>query len=65
LRKFISYNTTQWLPWWIQRYVFQNKNAKLEPLYHFHGVAGEKEDEKRAVSIHEATDRKDPVEVKE
>ncbi|KAK6083631.1 hexose transporter [Seiridium cupressi] len=33
--KFVQYQLKKWLPWWIQRYVFWRKDAKLEPLYHF------------------------------
>ncbi|KAF2243377.1 hypothetical protein BU26DRAFT_570074 [Trematosphaeria pertusa] len=33
-KRFINYNFKVALPWWIQRWVFFNKNAKLEPLYH-------------------------------
>lgn len=44
-KKFIAHNTKVALPWWIQRWVFFNKNAKLEPLYHFdHGVEGAESD---------------------
>jgi hypothetical protein len=35
LRRFISYQTSTWLPWWIKRYVFWRKNAHLKPLYQF------------------------------
>lgn len=38
LRKFMSYQSGTWLPWWIQRYVFWNKSAKLKPLYRFENV---------------------------
>ena len=38
LRKFMSYQTGTWLPWWIKRYVFWNKSAKLQPLYRFENV---------------------------
>jgi MFS family permease len=34
-RRFMSYQTGTWLPWFIQRYVFWNKNAQLKPLYTF------------------------------
>ncbi|KAF2006144.1 hypothetical protein P154DRAFT_603506 [Amniculicola lignicola CBS 123094] len=40
-KKFISYQVNKALPWWIQRWVFFNKNAVLEPLYHFdQGIEG-------------------------
>ncbi|KAF8250998.1 hypothetical protein K440DRAFT_596824 [Wilcoxina mikolae CBS 423.85] len=56
LRKFMSYQLTKFLPWWIQRYVFMNKNAKLEPLYHFHGVIGAEGEDG---SIRQSADTKD------
>ena len=34
-RTFIKYQYSTWLPWYIKRYVFFNKNAVLEPLYNF------------------------------
>jgi len=30
-----KYQLTKTLPFWIKRYVLQNKNAVREPLYHF------------------------------
>jgi hypothetical protein len=33
--RFIKYQTGTWLPWFVKRYIFWNKNAKLEPLYTF------------------------------
>ncbi|EJD49814.1 hypothetical protein AURDEDRAFT_100786 [Auricularia subglabra TFB-10046 SS5] len=40
--KHISYQVSKALPYFIQRYVLRNKNATLEPLYHFdRGVQGE------------------------
>ncbi|KAF8535962.1 hypothetical protein BDD12DRAFT_853166 [Trichophaea hybrida] len=56
LRKFMKYQLTKFLPWWIKRYVLMNKNAKLEPLYHFHGVVGE---EKDSSSIRQSADTKE------
>jgi hypothetical protein len=38
---FIKYQTTTWLPWFIRRYVFWRKDAKLQPLYQLEGVGGE------------------------
>ncbi|KAL6246773.1 hypothetical protein RBB50_006080 [Rhinocladiella similis] len=48
-RRFIKYNTGTWLPWFIKRYIFFNKNAELKPLYHFDAgiVADFKQQEKR------------------
>ncbi|KAK7920990.1 hypothetical protein PG985_009012 [Apiospora marii] len=34
-KTFIHYNTTKWIPWFMKRWVFFQKDAKLEPLYHF------------------------------
>jgi sugar porter (SP) family MFS transporter len=34
-KRFIKYNTSKSIPWFIQRWVLLNKNAKLEPLYQF------------------------------
>ncbi|ETS82106.1 hypothetical protein PFICI_07108 [Pestalotiopsis fici W106-1] len=34
MRKFASYQVTKALPWWFKRWVFFQRNAKLEPLYH-------------------------------
>ncbi|KAF7883208.1 uncharacterized protein EAF02_005128 [Botrytis sinoallii] len=38
-RTFMKYQITKTLPYWIQRYVFFNKNAVLEPLYRFDETA--------------------------
>ncbi|ORX33819.1 hexose transport-related protein [Kockovaella imperatae] len=38
---FAKYQLSTWLPWWIKRYVLFRRDAKLEPLYHLEGVAGE------------------------
>lgn len=50
-RKHMSYQLTKTLPYWIQRYVLRNKNAKLEPLYKFEGVLAS--EQARAGSIAE------------
>jgi hypothetical protein len=34
-RTFMKYQATKALPWWIRRWVFMDKSAKLEPLYKF------------------------------
>ncbi|WWD01082.1 hypothetical protein V866_008020 [Kwoniella sp. B9012] len=39
---FAKYQSTTWLPWFIKRYVFWQKSARLEPLYKLEGVAGER-----------------------
>lgn len=44
-RVFMKYQTTKWLPWFIQRWIFMNKNAVLEPLYHFDEVDNHSESE--------------------
>ena len=33
--RFIKYQTGTWLPWFVKRYIFWNKNAVLKPLYTF------------------------------
>jgi hypothetical protein len=38
LRKFMSYQSGTWLPWWFKRYVLWQKSAKLQPLYQFENV---------------------------
>lgn len=44
-RKFISYQFTKALPWWFKRWVLFQKDAKLEPLYHFDkGIEGAEPD---------------------
>jgi hypothetical protein len=35
--KHASYHLTQSMPYFFKRWVFGNKNAKLQPLYHFEG----------------------------
>jgi len=49
-RKFISYQTGQVLPWWIQRYVLRQKNAKLAPLYTFDETLASDEGRKASVA---------------
>ena len=34
-RKHCSYQLTKALPYWVKRWVFFQKSARLEPLYHF------------------------------
>lgn len=54
LKRFMGYQVNKFLPWWIQRYVFFNRTAKLEPLYHFDkGVVAERDSDMDS-SIHEA-----------
>ncbi|KAI5123853.1 hypothetical protein M0805_005671 [Coniferiporia weirii] len=57
-RKHMSYQLTQVLPYWVQRYVLRNKSARLEPLYHFDGVVGSESElvEKAQVSYTEKDD---------
>ncbi|ORY28300.1 hexose transport-related protein [Naematelia encephala] len=38
---FAKYQTKTWLPWFIKRWVFFRKDAKLVPLYQLEGVGGE------------------------
>jgi MFS family permease len=50
-RRFISYQTGTWLPWWFQRYVLWNKNAVLKPLYTFDdGVVEDIRQQRNSVS---------------
>lgn len=37
--KFAKYQLFTNLPWWFKRYVFFQRNATKEPLYHFEKVA--------------------------
>ncbi|OCL08590.1 hypothetical protein AOQ84DRAFT_221733 [Glonium stellatum] len=49
--KHMKYQATKAFPWFIQRYIFRNKSAQLEPLYKFDShLASE---QARAVSISE------------
>lgn len=38
-RKFAKYQLCTNLPWWFKRYVFFQRDATKEPLYHFEKVA--------------------------
>ncbi|KAM0749276.1 hypothetical protein T439DRAFT_303148 [Meredithblackwellia eburnea MCA 4105] len=38
--RFASYQTNKWLPWFIMRYIFQDKQAVLEPLFEVDDEAG-------------------------
>ncbi|ORY23921.1 and other transporter-domain-containing protein [Naematelia encephala] len=42
--KHAGYQLHTWLPWFIKRHVFRNKNARLEPLYHLEEVGGVEKD---------------------
>ncbi|KAL9943561.1 hypothetical protein D7B24_006848 [Verticillium nonalfalfae] len=33
-RRHAGYQVRTWLPWWVRRYIFFRRDAKLEPLYH-------------------------------
>ncbi|WRT67418.1 uncharacterized protein IL334_004389 [Kwoniella shivajii] len=44
---FAKYQSGTWLPWFIKRYIFWQKNAYLEPLYKLEGVAGERTEVER------------------
>lgn len=48
--KFMSYQMTTWLPWFIRRYIRRDRTAKLEPLYHFEGVVADEDQLTEAVS---------------
>src|SRR5690606_4192365 len=40
-RKFAEYQVTKFVPWFIKRWIFWQRNAKLEPLYKFDSVKRE------------------------
>jgi hypothetical protein len=44
-RRHMAYQVREWLPWWIKRYVFFQKSAKLEPLYHLEGTGNSRGEE--------------------
>ena len=51
LRKFIAYQVREVLPWWVRRFVFQDKTATVRELYKFdRGISGD--------DVHEATPAK-------
>ncbi|PQE27877.1 hexose transporter protein [Rutstroemia sp. NJR-2017a BBW] len=59
-RTFMRYQLTKTLPYWLKRYVFFNKNATLEPLYHFDVTADFKtEDTKNTREREERVERAD------
>lgn len=58
-RTHMSYQLKKTLPFWIKRYVFRNRDAKLEPLYHFDHVQGED------VLIERASHEKEDLDLKE
>ncbi|KAK0612839.1 hypothetical protein B0T17DRAFT_498871 [Bombardia bombarda] len=43
-RVFMRYQLTKTLPYWVKRYVFRQKGAVLEPLYHMDNGAGSESD---------------------
>ncbi|KAL5485352.1 hypothetical protein ACEPAI_7994 [Sanghuangporus weigelae] len=43
-KKFVSYQVRKWIPYFIKRYIFWDKTAVLEPLYHFEGLAKDEKD---------------------
>ncbi|KIX09118.1 uncharacterized protein Z518_00196 [Rhinocladiella mackenziei CBS 650.93] len=52
-RRFMSYQTGTWLPWFIKRYVFWNKSAHLKPLYTFErGVVEDLKTQKQHMQEH-------------
>jgi hypothetical protein len=40
-RTHMHYQLFKALPWWFKRYILFQKNAKLEPLYHFDNPVGQ------------------------
>ncbi|KAK8090118.1 hypothetical protein PG997_005079 [Apiospora hydei] len=57
--KFAAYQVTKATPWWFKRYVFFQKDAVLEPLYH---VENDEHDSDRA-DQHHSTLRSSPAEL--
>jgi hypothetical protein len=47
-RRHMAYQVREWLPWWIKRYVFFKRSAKLEPLYHLEGTGNSRAGEAAA-----------------
>jgi hypothetical protein len=39
-RRHAAYHMRTWIPWFVKRYVFCQRDAKLEPLYHLEGFSG-------------------------
>ena len=39
-RRHAAYQLRVYLPWFVQRYIFRRRDAKLEPLYQLQGVVG-------------------------
>lgn len=37
-RRHVAYQLRCWLPWWVKKYVFWQRSAQLEPLYHMEGA---------------------------
>jgi MFS family permease len=44
MRRHVRYQVGTWLPWWVRRYLFFRREARLEPLYHLEGVDGREVD---------------------
>ncbi|RWA09944.1 hypothetical protein EKO27_g5159 [Xylaria grammica] len=51
---FIKYQFTKALPWWFKRWVFFQKSATLEPLYHFDSPPAAISDPTRSSSVEKA-----------
>ncbi|KIW34191.1 uncharacterized protein PV07_00986 [Cladophialophora immunda] len=57
-RRFMSYQTSTWLPWFIKRYVFWQKSAELKPLYTFEaGIVRDIRQQRRDMREHEEVER--------
>ncbi|KAB8337295.1 hypothetical protein FH972_021596 [Carpinus fangiana] len=48
--RFINYQTKKAVPYFIQHHVLRRKNVKLEPLYHFEGVAEARANRQASIS---------------
>ncbi|KAI2631499.1 hypothetical protein GGS26DRAFT_598588 [Hypomontagnella submonticulosa] len=47
--KHIAYQLKTWLPWWVKRYIFFQRDAKLKPLYQLEGYSTRFEHEESTV----------------
>lgn len=51
-RRFMRYQFTQALPWWFKRWVLFRKDAQCPDLYQFQGVAKDRVEISRRLSVH-------------
>ncbi|KAH0834351.1 hypothetical protein AYO21_04206 [Fonsecaea monophora] len=61
-RRFMSYQTGTWLPWFIKRYIFWQKSAELKPLYTLdRGIVRDISEQRREMHEHEEAERRASV----